>query len=201
MIACNNEASEFLNEASSSAVYLTSNITPREYADVINKVKNTINHSARATGNELTVDEAKFILKPLANEGLVLQDQLLTRKDELSLSAQDTKIIENLTEDQLAELAFTFYTIYDEASRTQGLKGADIIDCLKQATGINDLGDVLTHSYSDSSPYLIYNGTKMLVSAKTAKQIICALSKRAVGWVGVAWMVYEFGDCIHSKQK
>ena len=39
----------------------------------------------------------------------------------------------------------------------------------------------------------------MLMTAKTARQIICAFAKRTLGWVGIAWMIYDFSECMNKK--
>ena len=37
------------------------------------------------------------------------------------------------------------------------------------------------------------------MTAKTARQIICAFAKRTWGLVGIAWMIYDFSDCMNKK--
>lgn len=38
------------------------------------------------------------------------------------------------------------------------------------------------------------------MTAKTTKQIIRALAKRTSDYVGIVWMIYEFGDCINNRK-
>lgn len=75
----------------------------------------------------------------------------------------------------------------------------DVIDCLMKATGIKDIKDIVGLAAGGGSVTAYVQGTKALITATTAKQVICAVAKRTAGWGGVAWMVYEFGDCVKSK--
>lgn len=197
--ACNNETTENITTDNTLKICVESCLEENEIKNISEKINNNINHSTRSLGNELTENEAKAILHPLIDDGRCIQKQLLIQKKELALTPQEIHLIENMQEDQLAELSFTLNSMYNNAVTYQNVKGSDIIDCLLYATGINDISDLLKGGIEIGCVANYYNGTKMLMTAKTARQIITAFAKRTCGWIGVAWMIYDFGDCINKK--
>ena len=202
-ISCTNEdaVSTTTNKESSSIEICVDELTIQECNNVSARISRIINNSTRATGEELTEGEAKIVLQPLTTNGKSLQKQFLLQKDLLELTPEETKDIESMTKEQLTEMAFTFNTIYNNAASTQSISSNDIVDSLMHATGISDVADLIREGFGVSGVRNYYSGTKMLISAKSAKQFIKAFAKRTAGWVGVAWMVYDFGDCISSKSK
>lgn len=76
---------------------------------------------------------------------------------------------------------------------------SQILECLKYAIGIQGLSDLVKGEIELRGFKRYYNGTKMLMTAKTARQIICAFAKRTLGWVGIAWMMYDFSECMNKK--
>ena len=72
--------------------------------------------------------------------------------------------------------------------------------CFAHASGIDDVRDIMKMVIEGGAVGAYYTGTKMLMTAKTAKQLVKAFAKRTAGIVSVAWMVYDFGDCINSKK-
>lgn len=176
-------------------------LTLQECNNASAQISSILNYSTRAAGEGLTEEEAQFVLKPLTTNGKSLQKQFLRQKDLLGLTPEETKSVENMTEGQLTEMAFAFNTFYNNASSTQSVSSNDIVDCLMHATGITDVADLIREGFGITGFKNYYTGTKMLISARSAKQFLKAFAKRTAGWVGVAWMVYDFGDCISSKQK
>lgn len=200
--ACSNEGIHpaSAEEPRDSLFCYESSITQEEYNDITRQIHHTIKYSTRAAGEELTEEEARIILKPFIKDGLQLQNQILLQQNELGLSATEVYEIENMTEDQLAEMSFTFQTIYNSAVRTQSISQQDIIDCLLTALGVNGIVDGFETLFEAKSFRRYISGTKMLITAKNAKQLLMAFGKRTAGWVGIAYMVYEFGDCLSNKQ-
>lgn len=200
--ACNNEGIDPVPaaEQQDSMFCYESSITTKEYNDITNQIHNAIKYSTRATGEELTEEEARIVLKPFIKDGLQLQNQILLQQNELGLSATEVSEIENMTEDQLAELSFTFQTIYNSAATTQSISGQDFLYCLAVALGFDSIESFVR---SRMQPGLsdIIQGTKALITAQGAKQIVCALAKRTLGWIGVAYTIYEFGNCLKNKQQ
>lgn len=199
--ACSNETTEYITTDQPLTICVESCLTENEINNISEKIDSSIIHSTRSLGNELTENEAKVILYPLIDDGRCIQKQLLSQKNELALTPQDVYLIENMQEDQLAELSFTFHSIYNNAVTSQEVKGSDIIDCLLYATGVDDISSLIKDGLGIGCVANYYSGTKMLMTAKNATQIIKGFAKRTLGWVGVAWMIYDFGDCLNKKQK
>lgn len=181
--------------------YIYCSITADEYNAVFNKVRNTINHSTRALGNEFTEAEAQVVLQPFIDDGISIQKQLISNKDELSLTIDDVESLNGMTDDQLAEMSFVLNSMCNGAL-AQNVSFEDVVGCLAYAAGIDDMRDVISMiggGYRDTLPAGYYTGTKMLMTAKTTKQLVKAFAKRTVGIVSIAWMMYDFGDCISKK--
>lgn len=197
--ACSNNTNEasFTDEA--LVICVKSSLSKNDVDSISNKISNTINFSTRSIGNEFTENEAKEILKPLTNDGKNIQQQLLGNKEEIALTSLETSLIENMTDDQLAELSFTFNSIYNNAITIQDVKGNKVIDCLLLATGIQDISDVFKDGLGIGCVSNYYNGTKALMTVKGARKLITAFARRTCGWIGVAWMIYDFGDCINRQ--
>lgn len=185
----------------SEVCIINSSLSQDEYATVSGQICDAINFSTRTLGNELSENEAKSILKPLANDGRLIQGQLLQQKDKLALTPVEIKEIRGMTDMQLADLSFFLNSMYNGAVFTQSIGSKEVVDCLLYATGFDSLSSLFKGGIEIGCISNYYNGTKLLMSAKNARQIIFAFAKRSVGWVGIAWMVYDFGSCIKSKQK
>lgn len=99
-----------------------------------------------------------------------------------------------MTDVQLAELSFTFNYVYKNS-----MNESQILECLKYAIGLQGLSDLIKNGPEIYGLSQYYNGTRMLMTAKTARQIICAFAKRTLGWVAIAWMIYDFSDCMNKK--
>lgn len=160
-----------------------------------NVIKNVINSSTRSLGCELTENEAKQILKPLINDGKNIQRQLLDKKTIVGFNTHELNFVKDMTDVQLAELSFTFNYVYKNS-----MNESQILECLKYAIGIQGLSDLVKNGFEIGGGfYTYYNGTRMLMTAKTARQIICAFAKRTLGWVGIAWVIYDFSECMNKK--
>ena len=204
MASCNTDGinpEPELTPQESGVCIISSSLTQDEYATVSGQICDAINFSTRALGNELSENEAKSILKPLANDGRLIQGQLLQQKDKLALTSVEIKEIRGMTDMQLADLSFSINSMYNGAISTQSIGSKDVVDCLLYATGFDSLSSLFKGGIELGCISNYYNGTRLLMSAKNARQIILAFAKRSMGWVGIAWMVYDFGSCIKSKQK
>lgn len=193
-----NEMSQVNKMQTEENAYIYCSITADEYNAVFNKVRNSINHSTRTLRNELTEAEAQVVLQPYINTGISIQKQLISNKDELSLTIDDVESLNGMTDDQLAEMSFVLNSMCNEAL-AQNVSFDDVVDCLAYAAGINDVVDLAKTIRDGLGVRDYYTGTKMLMTAKTTKQLVKAFATRTAGIVGVAWMIYDFGDCISSK--
>jgi len=197
LISCSQD--ELATDSTSTEVQISSSLSSEDYVNAIVQIDEIVRFSTRSSGDELTENDAISILQPFAKDGLVIRNQLISQKAELSLTPQDVSELEGMTDSQLAELSFAFMTICNEAS-AKGVSWGDIGDCLMHATGITDLSALIKGCGIGCVGWYV-QGTKTLMTATAAKQIIKAFAKRTVGWVGVAWMIYDFADCMNSKKK
>lgn len=197
VVSCTNDVNEdsIADENDSSIVFIESNISVNQMDSLSNVIKNVINSSTRSLGCELTENEAKQILKPLINDGKNIQRQLLDKKTIVGFNTHELNFVKDMTDVQLAELSFTFNYVYKNS-----MNESQILECLKYAIGIQGLSDLVKNGFEIGGGfYTYYNGTRMLMTAKTARQIICAFAKRTLGWVGIAWVIYDFSECMNKK--
>ena len=195
VVSCTNDVNEdsIADENDSSIVFIESSISVNQMDSLSNVIKNVINSSTRSLGCELTENEAKQILKPLINDGKNIQRQLLDKKTIVGFNTHELNFVKDMTDVQLAELSFIFNYVYKNS-----MNESQILECLKYAIGIQGLSDLVKGEIELSGFKRYYNGTKMLMTAKTARQIICAFAKRTLGWVGIAWMMYDFSECMNK---
>lgn len=197
VVSCTNDVNEdsIADENDSSIVFIESSISVNQMDSLSNVIKNVINSSTRSLGCELTENEAKQILKPLINDGKNIQRQLLDKKTIVGFNTHELNFVKDMTDVQLAELSFTFNYVYKNS-----MNESQILECLKYAIGIQGLSDLVKNGFEIGGGfYTYYNGTRMLMTAKTARQIICAFAKRTLGWVGIAWVIYDFSECMNKK--
>lgn len=197
VVSCTNDVNEdsIADENDSSIVFIESSISVNQMDSLSNVIKNVINGSTRSLGCELTENEAKQILKPLINDGKNIQRQLLDKKTIVGFNTHELNFVKDMTDVQLAELSFTFNYVYKNS-----MNESQILECLKYAIGIQGLSDLVKNGFEIGGGfYTYYNGTRMLMTAKTARQIICAFAKRTLGWVGIAWVIYDFSECMNKK--
>lgn len=203
MSACSEHETEtptVAEKQTESATVIDGGVSEDVYKDATFKIWHAIKYSSRAAGNELTASEATQMLQPFIDDGRMIQQQILQNKDKYHLTVDESQAMMRMTDAQLAEMSFTLTTVYNDAV-TQGVSQDDIIDCLLHATGVEDIMDLIETVWECNAPKKYIIGTKMLFNANTSKAILKAFAKRTSGIIGVAYMVYEFGDCIKNKQK
>ena len=196
LTSCGQDEKEEVDEA--SYVAITSGISPQEYTDIVNSVDEAIMGSTRSLGQELTDMEAQNLLQPFVNDGKQIRNQMITLQRDLELTNTDISLLNGMTDAQLAEMAFTFSSI---CNKNGGITWDIFIDCLMQATGINNVWDIYVLLKEGGYGGMYVKGTKMLMTAKVAKQFIAAFAKRTIGAIGVAWTIIEFVECVTSKTK
>ena len=202
VVSCTNDVNEdsIADKNDSSIVFIESSISVNQMDSLSNVIRNVINSSTRSLGCELTENEAKQILKPLINDGKNIQRQLLDKKNIVGFNTHELDFVKDMTDDQLAELSFTFNCVYKNSmNESQTEKSSKVWDCLLYAIGIQGISDLVKDGIEIYGLSQYYNGTRMLMTAKTARQIICAFAKRTWGLVGIAWMIYDFSDCMNKK--
>lgn len=159
--------------------------------------------SQQVNNADLTEEEAKEILSPLTESGQELRDELvnLSETDLLELSQEEVDALNNMDEATLAEFAYFMHaTTQEEYVNIEDMDNdamqikytkADLVDCLSYAMGFTAI----------SGAYGYIDGTVGLITAKTAWQIGRALIGRTLGWIGVAWVIYDYGTCLNSKRR
>lgn len=202
VVSCTNDVNEdsIADKNDSSIVFIESSISVNQMDSLSNVIRNVINNSTRSLGCELTENEAKQILKPLINDGKNIQRQLLDKKNIVGFNTHELDFVRDMTDDQLAELSFTFNYFYKNSiNESQTEESSKVLDCLLYAIGIQGLSDLVKNGLEIYGLSQYYNGTRMLMTAKTARQIICAFAKRTWGVVAIAWMIYDFSECMNKK--
>ncbi|MBO5062481.1 MAG: hypothetical protein J6C31_07715 [Prevotella sp.] len=164
---------------------------------------NTKKYQSQQVNNaDLTEKEAKEILSPLMESGQEMRDELvnLSETNLLELSQEEVDALNNMDEATLAEFAYFMHVVTQEeyvnvedmgndAMQIKYTK-ADLLDCLTFSLGLNAISSMTDYIYF----------TKELMTATVAWQIGRALILRTVGWVGVAYTIYQYGSCLNSKR-
>ena len=70
--------------------------------------------------------------------------------------------------------------VYLDGVPNAGGGGPDMYDCLLRAVGINAAIDIINGNLRGSA----------------LRRAIRKVATRTLGWVGAAWAIYEFGDCM-----
>lgn len=151
--------------------------------------------------------EAQKLLSPLVKDGKSVRDQILKAAEvgELKINPEETQQLIDMKDEQLAGLSFAVYVVQDPAvmddlfglidinvgggKQISSYSKKELIDCLSFAVGLGAISGL--YSYVD--------GTASLITARTAFAMARAFIGRTLGWIGVAYAMYEFADCLHSK--
>jgi len=127
--------------------------------------------------NTRSNDELQQIMQPMVEVGRGLHQEmlLLINADPNSwLTPEEYADFLIFTDDQLADLAFI--TMSSASSST-------IFRCLAIAAGIQELGNLLIGE---------------VLTVQGAIQILKTIGKRTLGWFALAYMIYEFTECLLS---
>jgi hypothetical protein len=127
--------------------------------------------------------EMKELLNPLVENGEVLHSEMINFLKETgdfnNLSPTEQNEFLNLDKEQLAELSFTISSSYSVQMDPR------IRNCVSTAIGIGAIRDLVAN-------------TAALGTVETTMAAIRLIGRRYIGWIGVAWMVMDFVDCINS---
>lgn len=146
---------------------------------------------------ELSDEEAELIVRPiispLVENGRDIYSQMLNQvintPEWNNLTQEEKSMILNFDDKQMAELSLAFTTEpihVDALSSTQPRKAIDIVrNCVSFALGIQGIKTLISE-------------TSALVSVNTAIGILKIIGKRYLSYVGIAWMVWDFADCVTS---
>lgn len=145
---------------------------------------------------ELT-ENTQRILTPMVPTGANIRDEIINAANNGSINVSPTEInqLQNLGDAELAELAY-FTTVITNPGKPVNIDGsptyltrADLTTCLGVAIGIGSISDITG----------ILDGTYTVMTAETAFAIAKGFFFRTLGWVGVAYSVYKFGNCVHAR--
>lgn len=182
---------------------IKTNIEDTLYEDVTNRIEELRNRESRAA-MVVTENQMKSVMEPLVPSGVQICNQLLdvSNKGLLEMTEEEVYAVTNLSEADMAALAYTMKTIeqaMDEYSNNDN--SAQVVKELTRDDYIDCIGYALLGCSGISSGCAYIEQTVKLASVTTAKQIATALFKRTLGWVGAAYAAYEFSDCLKSKKK
>lgn len=176
---------------------ITCNISDKQIKDINKKMQDLFNVSRTNSAVSITEEQAMDILSPLIPQGLSIRNQIVNNAElgNLNISADELQLLLNMDDSQLAELAYYIVTVadIDPELYDDGMKkytGQQLLDCLSTAIGL----DAVTGLWG----YI--DGTATLVSASSAWTIGRALIGRTLGWVGVAYAIYSYVECLNNIQ-
>lgn len=193
--SCSDEVNNTKKET--DGVLITCNISDKQIKDINKKMQDLFNVSRTNSAVSITEGQAMDILSPLIPQGLSIRNQIVNNAElgNLNISADELQLLLNMDDSQLAELAYYIVTVadIDPELYDDGMKkytGQQLLDCLSTAIGL----DAVTGLWG----YI--DGTATLVSASSAWTIGRALIGRTLGWVGVAYAIYSYVECLNNIQ-
>lgn len=193
--SCSDEVNNTKKET--DGVLITCNISDKQIKDINKKMQDLFNVSRTNSAVSITEEQAMDILSPLIPQGLSIRNQIVNNAElgNLNISADELQLLLNMDDSQLAELAYYIVTVadIDPELYDDGMKkytGQQLLDCLSTAIGL----DAVTGLWG----YI--DGTATLVSASSAWTIGRALIGRTLGWVGVAYAIYSYVECLNNIQ-
>lgn len=154
------------------------------------------------------------IFEPLVAEGRRIQQQIITQyKAELANTNdsgnEDIMRLSKLNDAELANLYCGINGFISDAYRNYnwnfkilptpvGDEDVDLearwLECLSEALGVKDIVSVYKNVQN------IIKGTTALINATTMRQVAFALGKRYLGYIGLAYTLYQYVDCMASYE-
>ena len=148
-------------------------------ADSYTPITRAPNGSNRISPLKTVEMEAKEALLPFSAKGEQIRNAIL------EASSEGTLLLSNIERSNLINL--------DDASL------AGIAYIISTLSIIRQLEPEINSSKLSKNGYI--SGTAAMMSARTALQLAGAFVGRTLGWVGVAWALYDFGKCVHDRHK
>lgn len=216
LFSCDNiiENDYNVNNATETITEVQSTLTRSEMLNVQKSLVGCFYGAHRRAEEVLSESDAQEMLIPLVEDGtaIVGQIQEAVKTGQLEITAQEAVQLEAMTDEQLAELSLVVYNLNDpfmmdelfayiqQEIDTNAIPISDepgaytkkeLVDCLTVAFGLGTIFGL--YSYID--------GTYTIMTASTAFQIARGFIGRTMGWIGLAYAAYEYGNCLHSKKK
>lgn len=160
--------------------------------------RNITNRTTSQSANQLPDAELEPLLipivTPLIESGNQIYseiiNQVIAAAEWQELSEEEKTMILNFDDGQKAELAMLFTdipTTLQASSMKMGPLGETIRYCVSAAIGVTAMKELITQ-------------TGQLMTVKTAIQGLKIIGKRYLSYVGIAWMIWDFTDCVASAQ-
>lgn len=212
--ANNEEGENYTKNETETVVGIQSTLSRSEMLNVQKSFVGCFYGAHRRAEEVLSESDAQQMLSPLVADGtaIVAQIQEAARSGELGMTAQESLQLETMTAEQLAELSFVVYNLNDPLMMDElfayiqqeidsnvmplsdepgAYSRKELVDCLTIAFGIGEISGLF--GYLD--------GTYTVMTARTAFQIARGFVGRTLGWIGLAYTAYEYGNCLLSKKK
>lgn len=144
----------------------------------------------RSSGGNLSEEEAMALLLPFIEEGATFREEILDFMEMGNFPENEIEDINNLPEEVFAELSFILAATNDEPpvnTENGDVTPIEVIDCIVDATGLSTLATGIN---------ALRSGTSALITAQTGLQVIKALGTRYLGYIGLAYSIYRFVNCI-----
>lgn len=175
-----------------NVVEITSDLSTQNFIDICSQIEFEVDSRA---DNDLVLTEpiAKEKLEPLVLDGRNLQRQLLKEECLEELTETEKEYISTLSDEDCANLSFIYHTIIEkpideaviitdnELNKAYSVSAERIIHCALEAVGFIDLKK------------LSVNG---VINAKTVTKALYQVGKRYLGYIGIAYAIYDFYNCI-----
>lgn len=184
-------------------------------ATVTSSVNALFSQSTRGTvaSSTLNLDEesCKAALSPLTASGVSIRNEVLAVANDKTydISEEELNAIKEMDEATLAELAYfvgVIQTCNDDdlimdlmnneklcpitLEKQRPLTKDDYLDCFLKAAGWEVILGLADYA----------QGTAACMTVADAVAACKVLAKRTLGWVGVAYVVYQFTDCLGNKR-
>ena len=131
-------------------------------------------------------------ISPLIENGRALHQELLDKVAESeewnTLSEEEKDSIINFSNDQHVVLSLIYFldnpNLEYEANEA-GIDAGVIKDCVSFALGVRGIQEIIQN-------------TKSLITVKDTIKVLKIIGRRYLGFVGLAWMIWDFMDCVAS---
>lgn len=197
LLVCSCQSSTPLEESvsdnSEKKIELVSPMTQHEFVKNCESVKSQLGSITRAT--QMTQEQAKEAMQPFVNDGLQLRTQLVQQTEADPILAVEHTYFKKLSEEDCAVLSFVYHSMIESGMQTSVIN--QTIDDIQTQT-IQVSTERLLHCAAVAVGYDAVKklGVGGLITATTVRQVIIAIGKRYLGYIGVALMVYDFVECI-----
>lgn len=184
IVSCNNEDNFEKNVNNSLEYELKSNLSQEEFKGVITNLAQRVGNNTRTSdtaGEDLILDEEEIqnLLGSLIEDGTRLRNLIVENE---SFAESELDSIMSITSEQLAFLSFIINVQQiEEPSATRSSAQSCALSAI---LGLDTTGG------------LTVSGVKQLLKATTGKLALKAVAKYSLGYIGTAWVLYDYAECM-----